>query len=80
MEYKAVAGLCVTCGAPVSPDQPYSFRELTGVEQVTRTGGAGTLRQKKYTGRVYCRDHGVPTPNTGRLFDLPTSPTRRTRK
>lgn len=54
-QYRPVAGLCDTCGAPVRPDEPYSGREISAFEQVSRTGGTlPRLKHKTYTGKVLC--------------------------
>ncbi len=54
MDTRPVA-LCAECGLGLRPGQPDTYREIHAREQVTRTGGPGRLRDKKYTGKVWCR-------------------------
>ena len=50
------------CGRALRPNQPYTYREVIAMEQVSRTGGAGPLKAKEYTGRVFCGDCAVAQP------------------
>ncbi len=59
--------LCHDCGKAVRPNQAYTFRQVTGWEEVNRRGGPGPLKQKVYTGAVLCVACGSPNP-TGDLF------------
>lgn len=54
--------VCAGCDRALRPNQPYTYKEVTGMEQVTRTGGAGLLKAKRYTGRVFCGDCAVAQP------------------
>lgn len=55
LPHVTVGGLCDKCGVAIKPGRAYSYREVTGFEEVSRTGGAGRLAERQYTGRVRCR-------------------------
>jgi hypothetical protein len=66
LDYLVCAG---PCGRAIRPGQPYTYREITALEQVTRTGaGGGVLKLKTYTGRVFCTECATPFPKEERLF------------
>lgn len=70
MEYRPVGGFCGGCGAPLRPAEPYTWREIAALEQVSRTGGATTrLRQKVYTGRVFCNACALDDDRQPTLFE-----------
>ena len=54
--------LCDGCNKAVRPNQAYTFRQVTGWEEVNRRGGPGNLKKKQYTGKVLCVECGDPTP------------------
>jgi hypothetical protein len=60
--------LCDGCGKAIRPNQPYTYREITALEQVSRTGASGVLKKKEYTGKVFCAECASPHPVNERLF------------
>lgn len=68
MKYQPVGALCAKCGMALRPDQPYSWREITAMEQVSRSGGTTSrFRHKQYTGRQFCNECALDIEAQGAL-------------
>lgn len=63
-----VAGICEGCGVAVRRDAPYTFRQVQGWEKVSKSGGAGPVSDRTYTGSVRCTDCGAHGVRQEKMF------------
>ena len=55
MDHKPVAGLCRICGKALRPGESYSWREVTGWQQLGPNGKARAAKLLKETGLWECQ-------------------------